>query len=521
MARWSRADQAGAVVEPVLFGPYRLDELIGRGEMSEVYRAFDTKRDQVVALKRLPVELGADAEFSAQFRRETAIAARLQSPHIVPIHDYGSIDGQLFIDMRLVIGTDLGKLLAHQGALAPTRAVGIIAQVASALDHAHTQGLTHRNIKPSNVLLTHDDFAYLTDFGVARVLTEAPALTATEATGGDLAYMAPERFLGQPGDHLADTYSLACMLYESLTGGPPFCGEGLSTLMYAHVHLAPPPASRQQPGVPAALDEVIARGMAKDPIQRFASASQLANAANNAVRTPTNVTLLNTSVPVRPPSTTDTVRWTNPPQTTPDARALTTDRPPPRSPSTVPAGSPPPRWNQPLLIAASVIIALLLGVGVTLVAIKLWASPSNLTTPTTIAPSQVYQAPVPDPATALYEQANTDRATLVAITDGMWVPQVSSKRVNLFADGRLYDNAAILENHQRWRSSFPAARLLWSNDWGSFHSSPNYWVTVIATAFNTPEEALQWCATQSLSCNDCIARRLTRLSTYQQITQTC
>lgn len=507
-------------MEPVLFGPYRLDELIGRGEMGEVYRAFDTKRDQMVALKRLPVELGADAEFSAQFRRETAIAVRLQSPHIVPIRDYGSIDGQLFIDMRLVIGTDLGKLLAHQGPLASTRAVRIIAQVASALDDAHAHGLAHRNIKPSNVILTHDDFAYLTDFGLARVLTEAHALTATEATVGSLAYTAPERFLGQPGDHLADIYSLACMLYESLTGAPPFCEEGLSPLMYAHVHLAPPPASRQQPGVPAALDEVIARGMAKDPIQRFAHASQLATAANDAVRTSTNVTLLNTSVPVRPPSTTDTAHWTNPLQTPPDDRALTADRPPPRSPSTVPVGSPPPRWNQRLVIAASVITALLLGVGVTLVAIKLWASPSNLTITATTAPSQVYQAPVTDPATALYERANADRATLAAITDGMWVPQVSSKRVGLKADGIVYDNAAILENHQRWRSSFPEAKLLWSNDWGSFRSSPDYWVTVIATAFNTPEEANQWCDTQSLSSNDCFARRLTTSSAYQQNTQT-
>jgi serine/threonine protein kinase len=323
----SRAGRVGVVVEPELFGPYRLDELIGRGGMGEVYRAFDTRLDRVVALKRLPVALGADVEFVARFHREVAVAARSQAPHIVPIHDYGDIDGRLFLDMRLVTGTDLGRLLADHGPLDPSRAVGIIAQVASALDDAHAQGLVHRDVKPSNVLLTNGDFAYLTDFGVVRALTGNTTLAVAGTTVGTPAYMAPECFLGQHGDHPADVYALACVLFESLTGQPPFGGEELVALMYAHVHLAPPPASRQRPGVPAGLDEVIACGMAKDSSKRYATAGQLASAAATAaVRIPTTDTGLNTIVPPRPPPAADTVQRFHPPPATPDGQALTTDR---------------------------------------------------------------------------------------------------------------------------------------------------------------------------------------------------
>ena len=268
-----------SLLEAEMFGPYRLDELIGRGGMGEVYRAFDTKRKRAVALKRLPAAQGADAEFVARFRREAAIAARLRAPHVVPIHDYGDIDGRLFIDMRLVSGTDLARLLAGGGPLEPARAVGIIAQVASALDDAHAEGLAHRDVKPSNVLLTNNDFAYLADFGVAREVSGGPAITVAGTMVSTLAYMAPERFMGRSGDHFADVYALGCVLYEALTGRPPFGGVSPPTLMYAHVHHAPPRASTRRRGVPPALDEVIARGMAKDPRQRFATAGQLASAA--------------------------------------------------------------------------------------------------------------------------------------------------------------------------------------------------------------------------------------------------
>ena len=153
------------------FGPYRLEHLLGRGGMGEVHRAWDTRRGRTVALKRLPAPLAGDPEFQARFRRESALAAQLSEPHIIPIHDFGEINGRLFIDMRLVDGTDLASVIKSKGPMAPRRAIGILAQVASALDAAHAAGLVHRDVKPSNVLVRghdEDEFAYLIDFGIAR-----------------------------------------------------------------------------------------------------------------------------------------------------------------------------------------------------------------------------------------------------------------------------------------------------------------------------------------------------------------
>jgi serine/threonine-protein kinase len=183
-----------------MFGPYRLDALLGRGGMGEVHRAYDTGRDRHVALKVLPESLSVEKEFRDRFRKESATTAKLRSPHVIPIHDYGEIDGRLYLDMRLVDGVDLASLLERDGALPADRAVGIIEQVASALDAAHADGLIHRDIKPSNILVSDlpRDFCYLVDFGIARSVSSSARsrLTMTGATIGTLDYMAPERFLG-------------------------------------------------------------------------------------------------------------------------------------------------------------------------------------------------------------------------------------------------------------------------------------------------------------------------------------
>ena len=157
--------------EPVPFGRYRLIELLGRGGMGEVWRAYDTDTDRVVAIKLLPASLSDDEDFQRRFRREAHAAARLSNPHVIPIHHYGEIDDRLYVDMRLVEGRDLGNVLAD-GPLEPGRAVRIIDQVAKALHAAHKVGLLHRDIKPSNILLDDDDFAYLIDFGIARAADE-------------------------------------------------------------------------------------------------------------------------------------------------------------------------------------------------------------------------------------------------------------------------------------------------------------------------------------------------------------
>lgn len=268
------------------FGPYRLEELIGRGGMGEVYCAYDTVKDREVAIKRLPSQLAADAQFRARFRRECTVAARLTDPHIVPIHDYGEINGQLFIDMRLIRGVDLTALIGAHSPLELARAVDLVGQAAGALASAHAAGLVHRDVKPSNMLVSGaehgEDFVHLVDFGIARTNT-ATSLTATGATVGTLEYMAPERLTKGTCDHRADIYSLGCVLYQTLTGKPPFPTNDPVALMYAHVHAPPPTPSSTRPDVPPDLDRVVATAMAKDPDRRYPTALDLARAARAAL----------------------------------------------------------------------------------------------------------------------------------------------------------------------------------------------------------------------------------------------
>ncbi|MGV9414339.1 protein kinase domain-containing protein [Nocardia sp. NPDC003693] len=262
------------------FGRYRLLELLGEGGMGQVYRAYDTGTDRMVALKVLPPGYAHDEKYRARFRREAQAAARLSEPHVVPIHDYGEIDGRLFLDMRSVDGSDLAHLLDRSGALTPARAVSIIGQIAAALDAAHGVNLVHRDVKPSNILVTPEDFAYLIDFGIARGSDET-SLTTTGATVGTLAYMAPERFSKGVYDASSDVYSLACVLYECLTGAKPFPGPSAERQIAGHLTEPPPKPSVTAAGVPSGFDAVIAWGMAKDPAQRCPSAGALAAAARD------------------------------------------------------------------------------------------------------------------------------------------------------------------------------------------------------------------------------------------------
>jgi len=258
---------------------------LGRGGMGEVWRAHDTETDRIVAIKLLPAYLSADEEFQRRFRREAHAAARLNNPHVIPIHHYGEIDGQLYVDMRLIEGRDLQTVLAD-GPLDPARAVRVIEQVARALHAAHKVGLIHRDIKPSNILVDDDDFAYLIDFGIARAINET-RMTKSGNTIGTFQYIAPERLDTQAEeDARADIYSLACVLYESLTGEPPFPGDSMGHLVAAHLYNPPPRPSTAQPNVPPQVDDVIATGMAKDPNQRYATTIELANAARDAITDP-------------------------------------------------------------------------------------------------------------------------------------------------------------------------------------------------------------------------------------------
>ncbi|OBK20042.1 serine/threonine-protein kinase [Mycobacterium asiaticum] len=268
-----------------MFGPYRLKRPLGRGGMGEVYEAEHTVKGWTVAVKLMSENVSKDPVFRERMKREARIAGRLQEPHVVPIHDYGEIDGLMYLEMRLIEGTDLDKLIAQHGRLPPSRAVAIITQIASALDAAHAAGVMHRDVKPPNILVTRDDFAYLVDFGIASATTDEK-LTQLGTAVGTWKYMAPERFSNDEVTYRADIYALACVLYECLTGGAPYQSDSAGVLISAHMNNPIPRPSAAVPGVPRALDTVIARGMAKNPADRYASAGELARAAQQALSEP-------------------------------------------------------------------------------------------------------------------------------------------------------------------------------------------------------------------------------------------
>jgi ABC-type amino acid transport substrate-binding protein/predicted Ser/Thr protein kinase len=276
-------------VDATPFGHYQLQKLIGRGGMGEVYRAYDTKTDRIVALKVLPHHLAADTTFQQRFRRESHAAAGLNDPHVVPIHGYGEIDGRLYLDMRLIEGNNLGTMLEDAEApLGTAFAVNVVEQVAAALDAAHEAGLIHRDVKPSNILITAREFVYLIDFGLARTAGEK-GLTTAGNTLGTLAYMAPERFEGAQIDPRADIYALTCVLYECITGSRPYPAESYEQQIKGHMVSPPPRPSAIDPKL-AAFDDVIAKGMAKKPAKRYQTAGELAAAARRALEAPVRTT---------------------------------------------------------------------------------------------------------------------------------------------------------------------------------------------------------------------------------------
>jgi serine/threonine-protein kinase len=263
------------------FGKYNITRLLGKGGMGEVYEAYDTGKGRTVALKILSEQFSHDDAFRTRFQRESQAAAILQEPHVIPIHDWGEIDGSLYIDMRLVKGRTLLDIV-EKGPLEPARAVSIVSQIAAALDAAHAEGLIHRDIKPQNIIVTAADFAYLVDFGIAEASGES-RLTTAGSQIGTLNYMAPERFRDPVSTPAVDVYSLACVLYEALTGEIPYARDSLENLVAAHIASPPPRPSEVNPRIPLAFDEVIARGMAKEPDDRYGSAGALGRAAQRAL----------------------------------------------------------------------------------------------------------------------------------------------------------------------------------------------------------------------------------------------
>jgi hypothetical protein len=262
---------------------YRIEELIGRGGMGVVFRAYDLRLKRVVALKLVAPSLARDEQFRERFARESELVMSLEHPNVVPIYDAGDVDGRIYLAMRLVDGADLGSLLRTEGALEPARVVAICRQVASALDAAHARELVHRDVKPSNVLLDPDEHVYLADFGLTRRFDDQTVDPGADRSIGTPAYLAPEQLDGQSVDGRADIYSLGCLLYECLTGERVFPGNSRLAVAWAHLEEEPPQASRRRPDLPEAVDGVISRALAKEPEQRYPNCGALVAAAEGAL----------------------------------------------------------------------------------------------------------------------------------------------------------------------------------------------------------------------------------------------
>ncbi|MFB7783303.1 serine/threonine-protein kinase [Streptomyces vinaceus] len=267
---------------------YLVESEIGRGGMAVVYLARDLRLDRPVALKLLAPELARNDVFRQRFAHESKVAAAIDHPHIVPVFEAGETEGLLYIAMRYVPGQDLRALLDRTGPLPVETAARIAGQVASALDAAHAHDLVHRDVKPGNILVAegtdseHPEHVYLTDFGLTKKSLSLTGFTSVGQFVGTLDYVAPEQISGKPVDGRCDVYSLGCVVHETLTGSPPFRRDDDMALLWAHQFDPPPPVSSLRPGLPAAVDEVLAKALAKSPDDRWNSCLEFTGALRRA-----------------------------------------------------------------------------------------------------------------------------------------------------------------------------------------------------------------------------------------------
>ena len=251
------------------FAGYEVESVVGAGGLGILYRARQLRLDRPVALKLVEPDVARHPVVRERLRREARAVASLDHPNVVPLYEAGEEDGTVFIVTRWVNGTELGTLIGREGPLAPDRAARFAAQMAAALGVAHEQGLIHRDVKPSNVIVTPEDHVYLTDFGLAKRAETEAGLTAADQVLGTVDYVAPEQIEGSEPDARSDVYSLGCVLYEMLTGEPPFAAhKGGMAKMWAQVNAEVTPLSERRSDVPPAIDELVRRSMAKDPATR-------------------------------------------------------------------------------------------------------------------------------------------------------------------------------------------------------------------------------------------------------------
>lgn len=446
---------------------YRIQQVLGSGGMGSVYLAADPALPRQVALKVLSAELCRDSDFRARFVREADTAAGLEHPQIVSVYNRGQTDeGQLWIAMQFVDGTDADAAL-RAGGMTPMRAVHIITEVARALDFAHAHHVVHRDIKPANFLLSGspgaEERVYLGDFGIARALDDA-GLTATGSVVATVAYAAPEVLSNAPIDSRVDIYSLGCTLYRLLTGHTPFpATNGAAGVMAAHLFSPPPRVTDEVPSLPAALNQVIAVAMAKDPAARFASASALAEAAAGALHDPTRY------LPLPPVPSAEVSSY---PTTTPGARWWQHSGPrtmaaPQRAavPAGLPSGSPLPamqrRSRRRIAIGASMAAVVLLAVTVTIAG---WpndtaSGPSATSTGSAPSPAGAPQAATGPPATDI----NASQLHSILLTANEIGATAGGDPMVLEADSDLLDDSAAVDNAQCLGAWAPAQKAVYAS----------------------------------------------------------
>ncbi|MFJ8017736.1 serine/threonine-protein kinase [Streptomyces sp. NPDC096339] len=297
---------------------YLVESEIGRGGMAVVYRARDLRLDRTVALKLLAPQLAHDDTFRQRFVHESKVAAAIDHPHIVPVFEAGETEGLLYIAMRFVVGQDLRAMLDRTGPLPVGTAARIAGQVASALDAAHDHGLVHRDVKPANILVAagtdseHPEHVYLTDFGLTKKSLSLTGFTTAGQFVGTLDYVAPEQIWGKPVDGRCDVYSLGCVVYETLVGSPPFRRDDDMALLWAHQYDPPPPLSSSRPGLPAAVDEVLAKALAKSPEDRWDTCLEFTGALRRTDTGPGERAEDGPKAPSPPPPVPTPPRWALP-----------------------------------------------------------------------------------------------------------------------------------------------------------------------------------------------------------------
>jgi tRNA A-37 threonylcarbamoyl transferase component Bud32 len=345
-------------------GNYLVESFIGQGGMGVVYLAQHTRLKQKRALKILDAELAHDQAFRERFFRESELAASLEHPNIIPVHDAGEANGVLYIAMRFIDGTDLRALLEEVTRLDPPRAIQILGDVAGALDAAHRAGLVHRDVKPGNIMIERAssgprEHVYLTDFGLVKRMDAGDAQTMSHIFLGTVDYAAPEQFKGEVLDGRADQYALGCVLFECLTGDPPFRREQDAAVMYAHIAEERPSVTERRPELPKGVDPVVGKAMARSREERFGTCSEMIAAARARLMATKEASV----APVAP------VVAPAPPRPAPGPAAAVAPAPPARA-GDGSAGRPPSttrrprgrRWRRVLVAAILAVAVLVAGV---------------------------------------------------------------------------------------------------------------------------------------------------------------